>query len=76
MSRQENAFRNSEIFPEFHPTAHQISSYQNGVALIFSFTENVKKKNNNNKEIKELSLCSPSGLQEAETPRICRHSAH
>ena len=44
MSRLENVIRNSEIFPEFLPTANQISSYQTGVALIFSFTESVKKK--------------------------------
>jgi hypothetical protein len=69
MSRLENVFRNSETYPEFHLTAHQISSYQAGEELLlFSLTENVKKKG--------LSLCSPSGLQEAETPRICRHSTH
>ena len=34
----------TEILPEFHPTAHQISSYQTGVALIFSFSESVKQK--------------------------------
>jgi hypothetical protein len=40
----ENASGNSEIFPEFHLTAHQIPSYQTGLALfIFSFTECVKK---------------------------------
>jgi uncharacterized protein (DUF1501 family) len=45
MSRLENVFRNFEIFPEFHLIGNQISSYQAGEALlIFSFTENVKKK--------------------------------
>ena len=45
MSRLENVFRNSKIFPEFHLTARQISSYQTGEALlIFSFTENGKKR--------------------------------
>jgi hypothetical protein len=33
----------TEKFPEFHPIAHQISSYQTGeVPFIISFTENVR----------------------------------
>jgi hypothetical protein len=42
MSRLENVFRNSEMFPEFHLIVQQMSSYQTGEALlIFSFAENM-----------------------------------